>query len=138
MATELYIDVNKLADLLKAEGSNYGTITSSSEQRKREYDSSYSSRPEGVAAGEGADDSEDAKEEKSITETIEDARKIAKSLRGYLPTPLEQQFMVDELGFPEDKVSKGLVTIPIRHRASFQNWLGDRLSNSLDTLKKAL
>ena len=142
--------------------STFGSVTPSEERARVKYESSYAKRPTGVASGEqhepddpdvgkqwkhSDEDSVSAEVERMLQEQEEPTEKsfsaslvqaITKSLtneiRQYVPTDLEADFMVAELGYDPNSVKKGLMTIQGRDRHRFNEWAHERLNKSLSDL----
>ena len=136
--------------------SDVGSSSETEEQAKREYDSSYARRYEGVAAGEPLDpddpnkggkysDSDPTVAEEVDSEMNQDRnddmdkgltvlkslnRQLRKGLGSNLPTELQKEFLVSE-GYDPEEVRKGFIRMTPTRSRLFTDWLCGRLTKSV-------
>jgi len=158
----LYLDPEDAQSIFKAVNSpNMGTTTDSDKRAQRKMKESYAKQPVGVMGGAGVamEDDPDVgrqwkhSEEDSIDAELEEERKkkedekeksleVLKSLRMQIHeelnmckhNPAEVEFMRDVLGYDEDAIHKGLVTICGKDRQRFHEWSLGRLNKSLSDM----
>lgn len=143
---ELYLDLAKAVSQIP----NVSIATKTEKQNKREFEASYSKQPTGVVnAGpvmeddpdKGAqwkhDDEDDDEEEKKSLSIAKSLRTMTGSfVRAYKPSDLEQQFMVEVLGYDQKAVRKGLCAIAGKNRHLFNEWMLERMEKSMSGLNR--
>lgn len=158
----LYLDLHKAV----SQTPNVGVTPKKDKRARIEHDSSYATQHSGVASEgivtpddpdvgkkwkhddeDSVQADVDAELDDEYDENKDKASKalmLAKSLndslhaeaKRYRATSLEEEFMIDVLGLPADRVMKGLSHITGRNRHLFNEWAHSRLSKSLGSLMR--
>lgn len=72
----------------------------------------------------------------SIMESVN--KSLTNFARSRLPSPTEQEFLREVLGYSQEEINKGVAVITGRNRRLFNRWLCDRMHTSTDTLVKSI
>jgi len=153
----LDLDISKAVTL-----TNVGSVAADDRREKVRHIASYAKNPTGVTGDQytpddpevgkqwrendedsvsaevddmlSAEEDEDNKAEKSLSIIASVQKSAENELRRSLPTNLEEEFLVEVMGYNREQVSKGLAVISGRHRHEFNMWAHERLTKSLSCL----